>query len=231
MFCSWDMGHLEAQCMSGANHGSIQFLPLVLRFLCEISSSFNQPRYSDRTQAIQVVLFPIQKQGKTMRLSEFANWTTGPWTFNRSPHGLNGHVLLISYIYIYMNLVKLYWTQPTSPANCWVCSQGVTSKMPGKFRIQAQVYRWTTSRQPAMAYKDSEKRPVASLPRPLSGELRLSAVLSSYVGDEKRLVRLRQCLESVVHQTQILGWSKGKDWRFKWTAVRVSTSIYFKNHH
>lgn len=57
----------------------------------------------------------------------------------------------------------------------------------------------------AMAYKDSEKRPVASLPRPLNGELRLSAVLSSYVGDEKRLVRLRQCLESVVHQTQILG--------------------------
>lgn len=102
MFCSWDMGHLEAQCMSGANHGSIQFLPLVLRFLCEISSSFNQPRYSDRTQAIQVVLFPIQKQGKTMRLSEFANWTTGPWTFNRSPHGLNGHVLLISYIYIWI---------------------------------------------------------------------------------------------------------------------------------
>ena len=77
-----------------------------------------------------------------------------------------------------------------------------------------------------MAYKDSEKRPVASLPRPLSGELRLSAVLSSYVGDEKRLVRLRQCLESVVHQTQILGWSKGKDWRFKWTAGRVSISIY-----
>ena len=56
------------------------------------------------------------KIGKTMRLSEFANWTTGPWTFNRSPHGLN------------MHLVKLYWTQPTSPANCWVFSLGVPPK-------------------------------------------------------------------------------------------------------
>eukprot|EP00435_Cladocopium_sp_Y103_P029961 s685_g7.t1 len=48
-------------------------------------------------------------------------------------------------------------------------------------------------------YGDSVPRPAApAAMAPLSGELRLCGVLSSHVGDEKRLRRLRQCLESVV---------------------------------
>mmetsp|Transcript_73430 Transcript_73430/g.148591 ORF Transcript_73430/g.148591 Transcript_73430/m.148591 type:complete len:373 (+) Transcript_73430:32-1150(+) len=50
-------------------------------------------------------------------------------------------------------------------------------------------------------YGDSARRS-AAVPPPLNGELRLCGVLSSHVGDAKRLRRLRQCLESVLDQTQ-----------------------------
>ena len=60
-------------------------------------------------------------------------------------------------------------------------------------------------------YGDSARRS-AAVPPPLNGELRLCGVLSSHVGDAKRLRRLRQCLESVLDQTQNLGKMLGKCW-------------------
>ena len=65
--------------------------------------------------------------------------------------------------------------------------------------------RWALSSRirPAMPGYGDTRRP--AVPNPLRGELRLCGVLSSHVGDAKRLARLRQCLESVVNQTQKLG--------------------------
>jgi hypothetical protein len=72
------------------------------------------------------------------------------------------------------------------------------------------LYIQNSSRIPAMpGYGDSARRS-AAVPPPLNGELRLCGVLSSHVGDAKRLRRLRQCLESVLDQTQNLGKMLGK---------------------
>ncbi|CAK9096439.1 unnamed protein product [Durusdinium trenchii] len=42
------------------------------------------------------------------------------------------------------------------------------------------------------------------MPEPLNGPLRLCGVLSSHVGDEKRLKRLEHCFDSIAQQTQAL---------------------------
>lgn len=163
------------------------------------------------------------KNREVVWVRQLHNWNMD---LQLSPHGLNGHVLLISYIWIWSNYTELGRRHPQMGGFLVRESLQNARKIQDPGSVLSEPHLGC-----AMAYKDSEKRPVAGLPRPLSGELHLSAVLSSYVGDEKRLVRLRQCLESVVHQTQILGWSKGKDWRFKWTAVRVSISIFNRHYN
>lgn len=89
-------------------------------------------------------------------------------------------------------------------------------------------------------YGDSA-RPSAAVPPPLNGELRLCGVLSSHVGDAKRLRRLRQCLESVLDQTQNLGkmlgtcgkmWEiVGKMWGKCWDNVRNMSQVQWIEKH